>query len=313
MKRIHVVAAVIRNAAGEILIAERPQDKHQGGLWEFPGGKVEPGEAAARALTRELEEELGIVPLHSRPLIRIAHDYPDKHVLLDVWLVTAFAGEAHGREGQPVRWVAPSGLPQFAFPAANQPIVSAARLPERLLITPESLAPEQVPEWLALRLQRGARMVLLRAPDLPASDYLKLAEKALQGCREQGPSLLLHGLPEYLGVVDADGVHLPARILMGLQARPLPAGKWLSASVHDLAELQQAQGLGLDFVTLSPVQATASHPGLPGMGWPAFAALAERATLPVYALGGVGDGDLEVAWAAGAQGVAGIRRVFAQD
>jgi len=307
MQRIHVVAAVIRNAAGEILIAERPRNKHQGGLWEFPGGKVEPGEPASLALARELDEELGIVPVRARPLIAIAHDYPDKHVLLDVWLVTAFTGVAHGREGQPVRWVAAAELPDFAFPAANHPIVSAVRLPERLLIT---LDQPDVLAWLRPRLHKGARMVMLRAPALSTAAYLALAKQVLPLCQEYHADLLLHGDPARLQEVDAAGVHLPARVLMGLQERSLPSGKWLSGSVHNAAELRQAGQLGLDFVTLSPVQATASHPGQAGMGWPAFAALVATATLPVYALGGLGDADQEPAWAAGAQGVAGIRGLF---
>jgi len=311
MQRILVVAAVIRDVAGNILIAERPRDKHQGGLWEFPGGKVEPGEASAVALARELEEELGIVPRQARPLIRIAHDYPDKQVLLDVWLVTAFSGEAHGREGQPVRWVAPSALPQYAFPAANQPIVTAARLPERLLITPDVAEAPAILDWLEPRLQRGASLVLLRRPALGVEAYREQGAAVLRLCRRYHASLLLHGDPAGLQELDADGVHLPARQLMQLAERPaVAAGKWLSASVHDAAELARAGGLGLDFVTLSPVQATVSHPGAVGLGWPAFAALAGPAGLPVYALGGLGDADLEAAWAAGAQGVAGIRQLF---
>ena len=119
MKRVHVAAAVIRGADGRVLIARRPDDKHQGGLWEFPGGKVEEGEVVQAALSRELEEELGIRVSAARPLIQVHHDYPDKHVLLDVWEVSAFTGEPHGAEGQPLAWVAPRDLGQYEFPEAN--------------------------------------------------------------------------------------------------------------------------------------------------------------------------------------------------
>lgn len=128
MKRILVVAAVIRRG-GRILIARRAAHQHQGGLWEFPGGKVEPAEAVQAALVRELREELGITPTAFSPLIRIEHDYPDKSVCLDVWTVTDFAGEPLGREGQPLAWVTEDELPAHDFPAANRPIVTAARLP----------------------------------------------------------------------------------------------------------------------------------------------------------------------------------------
>lgn len=124
-KRIHVAAGVIVSKSGDILLALRPQTAHQGGLWEFPGGKVEAGEPVADALTRELQEELAITVTDCVPLIEVSHDYPDKSVLLDVWLVTKFDGEPVGNEGQTVRWVAPEQLASYEFPAANVPIVEA--------------------------------------------------------------------------------------------------------------------------------------------------------------------------------------------
>src|SRR5690554_3990427 len=102
-KRVHVVAAVIRNAQQQILLALRPSDKHMGGLWEFPGGKCEANESPEQALMRELYEELGIVIENPQPLIQVRHDYPDLHVLLDVYEVRSFNGQAHGAEGQQVR------------------------------------------------------------------------------------------------------------------------------------------------------------------------------------------------------------------
>jgi 8-oxo-dGTP diphosphatase len=122
---IHVAAGVIVAAGGQILIARRPESAHQGGLWEFPGGKVEAGESVEAALARELQEELAIVVTACAPLLEVHHNYPDKSVLLDVWLVTAFTGEPHGNEGQPVRWVDVAALNNYTFPAANAPIVAA--------------------------------------------------------------------------------------------------------------------------------------------------------------------------------------------
>lgn len=306
MKRILVVAAVIRRE-GRILIAQRPRDKHMGGLWEFPGGKVEAGETVRRALVRELGEELGITATACAPLIRISHDYPDKAVCLDVWEVTAFDGEPHGREGQAVRWVTPAELPGFDYPAANRPIVSAARLPARYVISPPDLAADAYPAWCAAALAQDARLLLLRAPALARADYVAAAAACLAACRAAGATLLLHGDPALLDAVPADGVHLPWSRLAALSARPLPAQRWLAASVHSAAELAQAERAGVDFVTLSPVAATPSHPGQPGMGWEAFAAVVAQAHLPVYALGGMTVADLPQARAAGAQGVAGIR------
>src|SRR6185312_8528944 len=108
------------------------------------------------------------------------------------------------------------------------------------------------------------------------------------------------------------GVHLRAAQLRELRERPLPRDAWVGVSCHDAAELDLAAGLGADFATLSPVRATASHPHAAPLGWERFAQLVEDARLPVYALGGVGPGDLDHARAAGAQGVAGIRAFLAR-
>uniref|UniRef100_UPI0030EE1001 Nudix family hydrolase n=1 Tax=Pseudomonas guineae TaxID=425504 RepID=UPI0030EE1001 len=175
MKRIHVAAAVIRGEDGQILLAKRADDQHQGGLWEFPGGKVEADETVQVALARELEEELGICPSSSRPLIQVRHDYPDKQVLLDVWEVSTFTGEPHGAEGQPLAWVSPRQLGDYDFPAANRPIVAAARLPERYLITPDGLSGPQLLRGIQTALKNGIRLLQLRAPAMFDAQYRDIA------------------------------------------------------------------------------------------------------------------------------------------
>ena len=125
MKRVHVAAAIIYNDQGQILIAKRPDHLHQGGLWEFPGGKVEAEETVEAALVRELQEELDITPTACSPFSQISHDYADKSVLLDFWSVTQFSGTAIGKEQQAIVWVSPKELNQYDFPEANVPIVKA--------------------------------------------------------------------------------------------------------------------------------------------------------------------------------------------
>lgn len=122
---VHVAVGVVIDAHDRILVARRPQHLHQGGLWEFPGGKVEAGEPVIDALRRELREELAIDVIDAEPLIEVEHDYGDKAVLLDVWRVTAFRGEPDGREGQPWRWIARGELENLPFPAANIAIIEA--------------------------------------------------------------------------------------------------------------------------------------------------------------------------------------------
>lgn len=308
MKRIHVAAAVIRGADGRILIAKRADEQHQGGLWEFPGGKVEADETVPAALNRELQEELGICPTAARPLIQVRHDYPDKQVLLDVWEVSAFTGEPHGAEGQPLAWVSPRQLGDYEFPAANQPIVAAARLPERYLITPEGLSGPELLRGIQTALKSGIRLLQLRAPSMFDAQYRDIAVDALGLCAGKA-QLMLKGPLEWLGDFPAAGWHLTSTQLQALTAggRPLPAERWLAASCHSAAELALATQMGVDFVTLSPVQATQTHPDAQPLGWEQVGELLQGFNKPAYLLGGVGPAELERAWQVGAQGVAGIR------
>ncbi|WP_444886939.1 8-oxo-dGTP diphosphatase MutT [Microbulbifer sp. JMSA008] len=127
---IHVAVGVVRRSDGKILIARRPDHLHMGGRWEFPGGKVELGETVQQALTRELLEEVAIEVEQLQPLVEIQHEYAEKTVLLDTWQVTAFSGEAQGREGQETAWVAVQELNNYQFPDANQAIIETIKAVE---------------------------------------------------------------------------------------------------------------------------------------------------------------------------------------
>ncbi|HEX3603153.1 MAG TPA: NUDIX domain-containing protein [Steroidobacteraceae bacterium] len=128
----HVVAAAVIDAAGRVLIAQRPLGKHLAGGWEFPGGKLEPGEDRRLGLARELREELGISIATPRPLIRVRHSYDYGDVLIDMWVVREYAGELKGLDGQALRWCTPDELETVELLPADGPIVAALRLPESL-------------------------------------------------------------------------------------------------------------------------------------------------------------------------------------
>lgn len=305
---LHVAAGVVRNDRGEILIARRPAHVHQGDLWEFPGGKLEPGETAREALSREIHEELNLEVIDASPLIRIRHAYPERRVLLDVWRVDRFEGTPAGMQGQPIRWVSPDDLPRFAFPAANRPIVTAARLPDRYAILDDESGDEAVlRERLHRIVSRGIRLIQLRARRLAAHQYEALAEFAEEYCRARGVALLLNADPEWVARTSAAGVHLTAERLMRLNGRPLEKDRWVAVSCHDLRELRHAERIGADLAVLAPVLPTPTHPAAKPLGWKAFAELVDRVNLPVFALGGLSPADIEVARSHGAQGVAAIR------
>ena len=311
---IHVAVAVIENARGEFLLARRPEHVHQGGLWEFPGGKVEPGEDIRAALDRELHEELGITALHAHPLLRVRHAYPDKSVLLDVWRVTSIHGTPHGREGQAVIWAAPAELRNYQFPAANAPIVTAALLPSVYLITGEpDVGAAQFLQRLERAVAAGVRLVQLRAKSLDTASYRVLAQAAQRICHAQHAQLLLNCDPQLAAEVNADGVHLSSARLADLHARPLPRSQWVAASVHSLDQLRRAQAIGVDFVMASPVLPTLSHPGAVCLGWNGLHALTEMAAVPVFALGGMKAEHLGQAYERGAQGVAVVSAIWNAD
>ena len=306
-----MAAGVLGNARGEILLARRFDDAHQGGLWEFPGGKLESGEKAQAGLARELAEELGISLDSARPLIRVRHDYPDRRVLLDVWWVTGWHGRVHGREGQSLRWLAADALAGLPMPAADVPVVAALRLPDKYLITPSPGTDREVfLAALSASIEAGVKLIALRAKQLPPAALASVSRQAADICRAGGARMLINGDPALLDASGADGVHLDSARLMETKARPVPAAAWLGASCHDARELAQAVRIGADFAVLSPVTATPAHPQAVPLGWKGFEALVEGANLPVFALGGMGREQLETAWHHGGQGIAAMRGLW---
>ncbi|KFL35906.1 hypothetical protein N788_06430 [Arenimonas donghaensis DSM 18148 = HO3-R19] len=301
-----MVAAVLRDARGRILLARRTAGRDLAGAWEFPGGKVEPGESPREALDRELHEELGIRVLDAVPLVAVPQAYPDKRIVLDVYTVDAYDGTPRGRERQALAWSPLEKLHGYPMPPADRPVVAVLSQPPRYLVSQETLEPAAWLAQLDKALAAGARRVQLRTRGLKPQVLADLAMDARTRCKAVGADLLVNGeagLAADLGI----GLHLPARQLMALSARPLPEGQVVAASCHDADELAQAEALGLDFAVLGPLRATGSHPEAAPMGWERFSRLREAVSLPIYAIGGLRPADVATARRHGAQGVAGIR------
>lgn len=308
---IHVAVAVIVNDNAEVCISLRHEDTHQGGLWEFPGGKIEQHETVEQALMREIKEELNLDIKDSQPLITIAHDYQDKKVCLHVNKVLSFQGQASGMEGQKVAWVPVDQLSSYKFPAANFPIIQAVQLPDRYLITGKIIDEDDFLTKLKNALDEGIKLVQLRikGDGLNIDSVRSLIEQASALCIQAEAKLLLNIPEDYLKIIDLsnirfDGFHADSRTLKRLSKRP--GGKLFSASCHNVEELQKAKKLNADFAVLSPVQKTASHPEMPAMGWLQFSKMLDICSMPVYALGGVSEKDMENAKRHGAQGIAAI-------
>lgn len=309
-KQVHVAVGVIRNHDGRILVARRSADQHLGGLWEFPGGKVEAGESVKQALARELHEELDINVLAQTALCCIQHDYNDKSVLLDVWIVTEFSGTAQGKEGQPLRWLFPHELEHTDFPQANRAIIRALKLPDFIALA--DINSELSPAPLTEFLQKLPASALLRLRNNAVEfSGVTPSESQLAFLINQGHRLIIdmpaanNVHPQWLSAVC--GVHANRHVLHTLRSRPVADHLLFGASCHNAEELMLAQELGADYVLLSPVKDTASHLGQSGMGWNVFMQLAQSTNTAVYAMGGLSLSDLPTAQQHGARGIAGIR------
>ncbi|MGZ8143354.1 MAG: Nudix family hydrolase [Methylosarcina sp.] len=323
MKALQVAVGVVKNASGQVLISRRAPSLHQGGLWEFPGGKIEPGESPEQALFRELREELDVTVQASTPLITINHDYPDKSVQLHVFLVEHFQGIVKHCHGQPIQWVNLSELSRYRFPAANQPIITASRLPPRYAIWNDAEEAELFANLKKI-LAKGIKLIQARLKSLPKQSAEAYLAEASSLCHQQEAVLLINSDTVFAGQAAsnvlneqatrlsalADGMHLTSRHLRAMEKRP-ESYQWVAASCHNLQELLHAQDIGVDFAVLAPVLATATHPGCPPLGWDQFSALVAQVNMPVYALGGMSESCLNTARQAGGQGIAGIRAFLA--
>ena len=305
-REIAVAAAVIEHPDGRFLLAQRPEGKVYAGYWEFPGGKVEPGESVAHALKRELREELGVEVRAAYPWITRTHKYPHGTVRLHFHRVVDWSGVPHPHEGQTLAWQRHGALDVAPMLPANAPILKALSLPVVCGITHawEVGIPRATREVKAA-IHGGLRLVQIREGALPETDRKIFAMNVIRQVRTAGGIALLNGGQDLANEMGVDGVHLSAAALMAATVRPQVA--WCSASCHDKEELARAVEMGVDFVLLGPLRETPTHPGKTGIGWERFAKLSEGYPLPVFALGGLQRQDLHLARSRGAHGIAMIR------
>jgi len=306
-----VVGAVLERG-GLILAARRAPGMTQPGLWEFPGGKVEPGEPAVEALKRELHEELGILVTRACRWITREYVYAHAHVRLHFYRVLSWQGELHSREGQAFVWQRVSAIDVAPVLPANGPILRGLALPPVLAITDASRRGErELLERLDGALERGLRMVMVREKEMEPERRRLFAADVLGRCRRFGALTLINSDAQLAHDSGADGVHLTAAQLLQQPRRPDLA--WCGASCHDERELQRAADLGLDYVVLGPVLKTASHPDAAPIGWERFEAMTRGFALPVYALGGMTLEHFDAACSAGAHGIAMMRGAWGRS
>ena len=310
-KIVEVAAAVMLRADGhEFLLAQRPEGKVYAGYWEFPGGKVEPGESVRAALIRELQEELGITVTACSPWLTRQFTYPHATVRLNFWRVTAWTGEigiSGPLEHAAVDWLE-CGKNATVAPIlpANDPILKALALPTTMAITMgESEGVERQLERLEEALSGGLRLIQVRDKSWPAAQRLWFAETVTRLAHTHDALVVINDSADIARRVGADGLHLSAASLAACTVRPDFA--WVGASCHQAAEIARAGELGLDYALLGPVMPTPTHPEASGLGWTEFSRRIAGTPIPVFALGGMQREWLAEAQGHGAHGIA-LRR-----
>ncbi len=303
---VDVAVAVLIRFDGAALLAQRPASKVYSGYWEFPGGKIEPGEPVAEALRREIREELGIEIERAYPWITRVFTYPHARVRLHFYRVTAWRGEPRALEHQAIAWQRPEAVELEPLLPANGPVLRGLLLPAEYAITRAGeLGVEPFLLRLEARLRGGLRLVQVREKALGHQAAEEFARRVAALAHAHGATVLVNADAALAREVGADGVHLTAEQLRIASARPdFP---WCGASCHSIEELRRAEALGVDFVVLGPVRATPSHPNAVPLGWERFREIAAGAAMPVYALGGIAPRDLEQALSCGAHGLAMVR------
>jgi 8-oxo-dGTP diphosphatase len=303
---VDAAVAILTRPDGQVLLAQRPAGKVYGGWWEFPGGKVEAGEAPAHALARELHEELGVDAVQAFPWVTRVYAYEHATVRLHFFRVLRWQGEPHGREGQAFAWQRLGNITVGPLLPANGPVLKGLSLPSEYAISNAAEVGEvRFLAALERRLAGGLRLVQVREKALPRGALARLARRVVELAVPRGATVLVNGDEAMAREVGAQGVHLRSDQLAARSVRP--DFEWVGASVHSAPELRRAEALGADFAVLGPVRPTASHPGASPLGWDEFEAIARGASVPVFALGGLRTADLETACVRGAHGLAMIR------
>jgi len=304
MKIIKAVVGVLRNENQEIFIAKRRAGQFMAGFWELPGGKIEPNELPEQAIVRELQEELGIQVQHISLHQTMTHAYSDRIVELSIYNINQYQGTAAGIEGQEIAWAAIDALLAYNLLPTMKAFIHSITLPDKYWITPAKNHGSD--DWMLKfnqKLSQGVKLIQLRSKIALDSAMI---EEIKSKCRQYDASLLLNTPNKDFSLPDCDGYHLTTEEMYILKTRPCPATQLLGISTHSLTEALQAQAFGADFIVISPVQATQTHPDTQPIGWDAAKEVVDKLNIPVYFLGGMQEQDLEKTLQLGAQGIAGV-------
>jgi 8-oxo-dGTP diphosphatase len=302
---IEVVVGIIHNSNNEVFIAKRQKNQFMSDYWELPGGKVEPGEDHVNAIKRELFEETGITVKNCKLVQKIQHIYPEKTINLSVYSIDDYLGGPVGFEGQEITWSSADKFKNFKLLPTMWRIIHKFSLPKFYWITPDNHQSDKVFNECKKRLSNGIKFIQLRSKTSLDTTYI---EKIHRLCRENQAKLILN-TPNKTFNETCDGWHLSSLELMSLKERPVIEEKLIGASTHGIDEALHAENISADYISLSPIEKTLTHPNSIPLGWKDASDIIEKCNLPVFLLGGMNKELVEKALSIGAQGVAGIRGI----
>jgi 8-oxo-dGTP diphosphatase len=300
---IEVVVGVIRNDSKEIFITKRMKNQFMSGYWELPGGKVENYEKHSSAIEREMFEETGIKIEKYSLFQTIQQQYPSKTINLSVYVIEKYSGTPVGKEGQDFLWSRIDELEKYKLLPTMWKIFKRLSLPTYYWITPDNHKSNSVLEQCNQRFVEGVKIIQLRSKSQLKEAYI---EKFYKLCQLNQSKLILN-MPHISFDEPCDGWHLTSNKLMSSSKKQFPDDKLIGASAHNMKEVMQAEKILVDYVSLSPINKTLSHPETKPLGWERVSQIISQCQIPVYLLGGMEKDFMEKALIIGAQGIAGIR------
>jgi 8-oxo-dGTP diphosphatase len=304
MKTIKAVVGILRNETRQILISKRQKHQFMADFWELPGGKIEPFETPKQALIRELFEELNVIVSDLSLHQTMIYDYPERTVELSIYRVNQYQNTPIGAENQPIKWCDIGRLEHYQLLPTMRSIIHSITLPDKYWITPS--IQHQSADWTQkfdAKIAQGIKLIQLRSKTKLAVDFVK---NLYQKCQKNQVKLLLNTPDKTFHEAYCDGWHLTTAEALSLKKRPCSLDKLLSVSTHNLNEAKMGQKIGADFVVISPVKATQTHPDSAPIGWQSAKKVVDKLNIPVYFLGGMTLDDLDKTRKLGALGIAGV-------
>ena len=306
---VNVSVAVLINNNRQVLLGQRLHPKSWEGWWEFPGGKIEKGETSVDALYREIDEEIGVKITQFKKWVIRKYSHGGNDITLHFFKVYGWEGEVTSKENQKLVWTHLQNPNVSPILPANLFIQKAFDLPKYYAITNLSETSKKVFfNQLQNRISNGLKMIQVREKNISFDEFKIFSNEVIKICKPKGVKVIINSDVNLAYEIKADGVHLRSKDLISI--KKIPKNLIVSASCHTQEEIYIAEKLNINFLVLSAIKKTLSHPDIKPIGWDEFEKIVNRVNTPIYALGGLGVNDYSVALENGAIGIASQRSIW---